>query len=261
MSAVKTWGGTLPRAILVATIAVTIWIGDSRRSCISAAEPGAQTRRQCCCARRVLRVRHWRFRRCCPCIAAQSNIAPAPRWEPLFDGKSLAGWKAAVFGGEGEVEVDDGSLRLGMGVELTGITYQRDFPKTNYEIRLQAMRVDGIDFFCGLTFPVADSHCSLIVGGWAGAVVGLSSIDGKDASENDTTRYMSFKTGQWYTIRVRVAPERIQCWIDDEMVVDRDIRGHKITTRNEVDLSKPLGISAWQTRAALRNIEYRLLRE
>jgi hypothetical protein len=112
-----------------------------------------------------------------------------------------------------------------------------------------------------LTFPVGKSHCSFIVGGWAGAVVGLSSIDGKDASENDTTKYMNFKTGQWYRIRVRVTDDNISAWIDDKQVVDQNIKDRKITTRNEVDLSKPLGISAWQTEAAIRNIRLRKLVE
>jgi hypothetical protein len=141
------------------------------------------------------------------------------------------------------------------------VTYKKDFPVTNYEIRLEAKRVDGIDFFCGLTFPVEKSHCSLIVGGWAGAVVGLSSIDDRDASENDTTKYINFQDRRWYPIRVRVTRDRIQAWIDDKPVVNQDIRNRKVSTRAEVDLSKPLGIAAWQTRAAVRKIEFRRLAE
>jgi hypothetical protein len=121
--------------------------------------------------------------------------------------------------------------------------------------------VDGSDFFCGLTFPVAESHCSLVVGGWAGAVVGLSSIDGRDASENSTTQYRKFDEGKWYRIRVRVTADRIRCWIDDERVIDQALRGRRISTRPEVDPSKPLGIAAWQTKAALRGIEFRQLRK
>ena len=187
--------------------------------------------------------------------------ADKPAWQPLFDGKSLDGWKAAEFGGEGEVTVKDGRILMQMGNSLTGITYdgKAALPKSNYEIELEAMRVEGIDFFCGLTFPVGESHCSFIVGGWAGAVVGLSSIDDKDASENDTTKYMTFKSDQWYRIRVRVTDENISAWIDDKQVVDQNIKDRKITTRNEVDLSKPLGLSAWQTTSAIRNFRIRRL--
>lgn len=187
--------------------------------------------------------------------------AEKPAWQPLFDGKSLDGWKAAEFGGEGEVTVKDGRILMQMGNSLTGITYdgKKALPKSNYEIELEAMRVEGIDFFCGLTFPVAESHCSFIVGGWAGAVVGLSSIDDKDASENDTTKYITFKSDTWYRIRVRVTDENISAWIDDKQVVDQNIKDKKISTRNEVDLSKPLGLSAWQTTSAIRNLRIRTL--
>ena len=188
--------------------------------------------------------------------------AEKPDWQPLFDGKSLDGWNVVEFGGDGEVKVDDGRIVMKMGNSLTGITHKRDdLPTTNYEIHLEAMRVEGIDFFCGLTFPVKDSHCSFIVGGWAGAVVGLSSIDGKDASENDTTKYITFESGRWYKIRVRVTDENISAWIDDKQVVDQGIKDRKVTTRNEVDLSKPLGLSAWQTTSAIRGIKLRQLPE
>jgi hypothetical protein len=187
--------------------------------------------------------------------------AQSPSWIPLFDGKSLGDWKPSNFGGEGIVSVEDKRILLEFGDSLTGIAYTKAFPKLDYELHLEAMRVDGIDFFCGLTFPVAESHCSLIVGGWAGAVVGLSSIDGRDASENATTQYRKFDAGKWYRIRVRVTADRIRCWIDDERVIDQDIRGRRISTRPEVDQSKPLGIAAWQTKAALRSIEFRRLRK
>jgi len=181
------------------------------------------------------------------------------KWQSLFDGKTLEGWKSTQFGGEGEVHVKDGQIVLEMGSSLTGITYKGEVPKTNYEISLEAMQVEGIDFFCCLTFPVADSHCSFVVAGWSGSVVGLSSIDGRDASENETTQSLDFKNGKWYKVRVRVTPEKIEAWIDDKNMVDVDIEDKKITTRPEVDLSKPIGIASWETKAALRKIQIRKL--
>ncbi|MHB8970860.1 MAG: 3-keto-disaccharide hydrolase [Pirellulaceae bacterium] len=195
-----------------------------------------------------------------PGAAVRKPEVPPVTWKPLFDGKSLAGWKVTNFGGQGEVQVEDGSLVLGMGSSLTGITSEKkDFPKCDYAIQLEARRLDGVDFFSTLTFPVQDSFCSLVVGGWAGAVVGISCIDHADASQNETTRYMKFNKGQWYRIRVEVRRDRIQAWIDDERVVDLDTAGHKLATRIEVRLAQPLGITSWETRAALRNIQYRLL--
>ncbi len=198
------------------------------------------------------------------CLAVLSlsqfaHAADEPKWKPLFDGKSLDGWKLTNFGGEGDVEVKDGKILMEFGSSLTGITYTKDFPKTNYEVSLEAMRIDGNDFFCGMTFPVADSHCSFILGGWGGAVVGLSSIDDRDASENDTTQYYKFDSDKWYKIRLRVTPEKIEAWIDGKVWVDQDIVGKKISTRNEVDLSKPFGISCYETRTGLRHLKLREL--
>ena len=181
-------------------------------------------------------------------------------WRDLFDGKTLSNWKSTKFGGEGEVYVEDGAIRLDFGQPMTGITYDGDaLPKNNYEIQLEAQRVDGFDFFCGLTFPVDDSHCSLVVGGWGGSVVGISSIDDMDASENNTTSYIPFTNEKWYVIRVRVTPGLLEAWIDGKRVVDEDVSESKLSTRIEVDLSRPLGVASFDTQAAIRNIRLREL--
>jgi hypothetical protein len=180
-------------------------------------------------------------------------------WLPLFDGTTLAGWESTPFGGEGQVTVEKGVIRLERGSELSGITWQKDFPKEGYAITLEASRVDGYDFFCGLTFPIAEEPCSFIVGGWGGGVVGLSSIDGADAAHNDTTEWKEFKTGQWYRITVEVGKEKIRCWIDDELLVDQPRGDHEFSIRPEVFLSKPLGLSCYGTVAAFRDLRYRLL--
>src|SRR5687768_599129 len=145
--------------------------------------------------------------------------APAGEVARLFDGKSLDGWKITPFGGQGEVFVKDGSLILEMGSDMTGVTWTKAYPKDDYEITLEAMRTAGSDFFCGLTFPVGEDPCSLIVGGWGGGTVGLSSIDDADASENETTTFHSFLDNRWYKIRLRVTKEKIEAWIDKEQIV------------------------------------------
>lgn len=184
---------------------------------------------------------------------------PAEKWTSLFDGKTLGDWKAPNFGPQGEVEVKDQQIILNYGDGLTGITWTKEFPKDNYEISVEAMRVDGHDFFCGLTFPVGTDPCTFIVGGWGGTVVGLSSVDERDASDNNTSKGKEFKSKQWYTVRVRVTNAKIEAWIDDEQMVDQERKDHKISIRPEVELSKPLGITSWKTTAALRNIRYRTL--
>ena len=180
-------------------------------------------------------------------------------WHSLFDGKALGDWKPSKFATQGSVNVKDGQIVIGFGDGCSGVTWKGKFPKTDYEIRLQAMRVEGNDFFCGLTFPVGDSPCSFICGGWGGGVVGLSSIDGEDASSNDTTQYKSFDNKKWYTIRVRVTASRISAWIDNDKMVDQPLEDRKISIRSEVEESKPLGIASYKTTAAIRAIEWRTL--
>jgi hypothetical protein len=194
---------------------------------------------------------------------APAAPAPAPAAEParlLFDGRALAPWRATGFGGDGEVRVANGELQLAEGDPMTGVTWAgAPLPTVDYEIALEAQRRSGGDFFCGLTFPVGDAALSLIVGGWGGTVVGLSSLDGEDASENETTRSMTFETGRWYRVRVRVTSGRVTAWIDDERVVDARTTGRTLSVRAEVEGSRPLGIATWNTGAALRTITLRRL--
>ncbi|UCC96579.1 MAG: DUF1080 domain-containing protein [Phycisphaerales bacterium] len=207
----------------------------------------------------------------CP-SAAPSEPAVAPAEPPtlpaqvpsemsLFDGKALGHWKITDFGGQGKVYVKDGAIYLEQGNDMTGITWAGPLVRMDYEITLEAMRVSGSDFFCGLTFPVNENHCSLILGGWGGTVCGLSNIDYYDAANNETTRIIPFENGKWYHVRLRVTPNRIQGWVEEEedQLVDMDITDRKIDTRIEVDLSQPLGVATWQTAGAVRNIKLRRL--
>jgi hypothetical protein len=184
-----------------------------------------------------------------------------PAWKSLFDGKSLTGWKVANFGGEGEVQVEKGMVVMERGNDMTGISYASgDFPKMNYEVTLEGKKISGNDFFCTTTFPVGETHCSLVVGGWGGGVVGLSSLDDRDASENSSSSYQEFKQDQWYRIRIRVTKDRITAWIDDKQVVEVETKDRKISIRPECNLCRPFGIATWRTTGAVREIRVRSLR-
>ena len=173
----------------------------------------------------------------------------------LFNGKDLTGWEITNFGPQGPVYVSGGSIVLGMGEGCTGITWKKEFPEQNYRVTLEAKRVSGNDFFCGMTFPVGKEPCSLIIGGWGGTTVGLSSINTMDASENQTTNYLEFEKEKWYRISLLVHADTIRAMIDDQMVVNF-VKGKydELSIRPEVELSKPFGIASWYTTAELRNI-------
>ena len=175
----------------------------------------------------------------------------------LFNGKDLTGWKVSQFGGEGEVEVKDGSVFLNYGNPITGITYTGEVPKVNFEVELEAQKVDGNDFFVGLTVPYQDTHMSLILGGWGGVVCGISSFDYADASENDTSFVRTFEKKKWYKIKLQVMESRVRAFIDGKQVIEKEIDGNKIHTRPEIDPSKPFGIAAFETQVMYRNITLR----
>jgi hypothetical protein len=175
----------------------------------------------------------------------------------LFNGINLDGWEITNFGPQGPVYVSGDKIILGLGDGCTGITWKNDFPTADYEISLNAMRMEGNDFFAGITFPVGSEFCSLIVGGWGGTTVGLSSINGMDASENETTRLMEFQKNQWYNISILVRENEIKAFIDSVLVVDFVKGDKKLSVRPEVGLSKPFGIASWTTTAAVRNIRVR----
>src|SRR4051794_11096124 len=182
--------------------------------------------------------------------------------ESLFDGKSLQGWKETPFSQwkPGQAKVENGAIVLNAGSPFTGVTFTGDFPSDNYELRYEAQRVKGGDFFAGLTFPVGDSFCTFVTGGWGGDIVGLSSIDGWDASDNETRTYFEFDREQWYSLRLQVNDDRIQAWIDERPIIDVKISGRGISLRpGEIKLSAPLGFASYNTTGAIRKIEYRLL--
>jgi hypothetical protein len=203
-----------------------------------------------------------------PAAVDPTSTLHGPGWQELFDGKTLAGWRQSGFEGETTVRVVDpfsggrAAIVLEKATTLSGITWINGglLPRTNYEITLQAMRVDGSDFFCCLTFPVGGAACSFVVGGWGGNVVGLSSVDRLDASQNETSQEMEFADRHWYRIRVRVTESRVEAWIDEQQKVSLPRGGHTVSLRpGDIQKSLPLGIASYMTRAAVRDIRLRRL--
>jgi hypothetical protein len=200
-------------------------------------------------------------------LAAMLGVALADETKKevvLFDGKTLDDWKSHDAGGSGEVLVKDGELRIGMGDSITGAIYQKaaELPVTNYEISLEAKRLEGLDFFVGLTFPVGDlkTCATLVMGGWGGSVTGLSSIDDMDASENSTGHYRRYDNNKWYAVRLQVTPETIKVFCDNEMIINADIKGKKVNLRyGAIEEFAPLSLTTYQTEAAIRNIKLRPL--
>jgi hypothetical protein len=190
----------------------------------------------------------------------QDQPARTPGTLVLFDGKTLEGWKPVDFAGAGTVKVEDGAIVMSAGRSMTGITStHKDLPRANYELSYEAMRLSGHDFFAAATFPVGASYITLVNGGWGGSVTGLSSLDGVDASENDTGQFVKYQDKTWHKFRVRVTDQVIRCWIDEKLIVAVNHQGRRVGTRIEVRRNQPLGFATWETAGALRNVALRAL--
>jgi hypothetical protein len=185
---------------------------------------------------------------------ALAAVVTAQEWKPLD------GWQETKFTGHGKATIEDGVVTLQNGGPMTGVTRAAAFPQTNYEVRFEAARMNGGDFFASLTFPVGESFCTWVTGGWGGDIVGLSSIDGWDASDNETRTYFTFATGRYYAFRLQVTKAHIKAWIDDKLIINAPIAGRAISLRRgEMHLSTPLGFASYNTTGGIRRIEYRPL--
>jgi hypothetical protein len=180
----------------------------------------------------------------------------------LFDGRTLDGWTPTDFRNAGAVAVEEGAILMRAGRALTGITTTRDdLPTLDYELTYEAKRLDGRDFFAAATFPVGRKFLTLVNGGWGGTVTGLSSLDGADASENETMTSPRYENGRWYRFRVWVTKDRVLAWIDDKPVIDVTHKGRDLRTRLEVRANQPLGFATWESTGAVRAIAVRPLAE
>lgn len=206
-------------------------------------------------------------------------------------------WKPCSFGGEGEVKIDDGVITMDYGDPLTGVRWEGPFedaakapenevrigrtapisraktapavkpvdqatsalPRDNYEIRWECRREKGFDFLCAFTFPVGPQHASVVMGGWGGGITGISSIDGHDASENDTTMFKAFDNETWYKARLRVDSKKLTFWVDGVELFDQPRQDHKFDIRFEMDPCTPLGIANFQCESQIRKIQLRRL--
>jgi hypothetical protein len=176
----------------------------------------------------------------------------------LFNGKDLSGWKVAKMIEGGTVGVlPDGSVECGFGNPMTGIAYTNPPPRMNYELSLEAMRVEGSDFFAALTLPVETNLCTVIIGGWGGGLCGVSSFDYMDASENQWSEHLALENGRWYTLRVRVTPGVLQVFLDETLYTARiefDCSSRfSLRPGSDIDKTAPLGLATYRTKARWRN--------
>lgn len=189
-----------------------------------------------------------------------THCGPAPRSEwKLLSAEFTPAWKASGIPEEGQVLIQDGEIKLQPGQPMTGSRFEAwksaGLPLTRYAIEYEAMRVAGNDFFGTVTFPVNNSHVSLIVGGWGGTLVGISSIDDMDASENSTRGNAFFENNRWHKVRIEVRDDELKAWINGKLFVNTSTKGRKLGLRTgDIERCLPFGFASYATQARIRNV-------
>uniref|UniRef100_UPI0018D04908 ThuA domain-containing protein n=1 Tax=Streptomyces clavuligerus TaxID=1901 RepID=UPI0018D04908 len=152
---------------------------------------------------------------------ARADCTPRTGERPLFNGKTLDGWKQA---GPGRFTVTDGELRTHGGMGL--LWYQaKEF--TSYRLTLD-WKVDGDDnsgIFIG--FPASDDPWSAVTRGHE------IQIDASDAPDRTTGAIYGFRSadltardrvlrppGQWNTYEITVRGERVQVFLNGTKIND-----------------------------------------
>ena len=192
-------------------------------------------------------------------VPSDLTVLKVYRELPIFNGVDLAGWERLTtefFQHSGAVRVKNGNLLLEKGTDLTGLRWKGKVLEDNYEIAFDARRVDGSDFFCGLTFPVGKEHVTLILGGWGGRVVGLTAVNGFPAVENETTRVIDFEKGRWYSVRVSLADGFIKIYLDRDLIIDLDRKDKKFEVWPQMEVARPLSLTTYGTVGEYRKIRY-----
>jgi hypothetical protein len=195
----------------------------------------------------------------CSCGETKREARSLPRWE-LFTPQQIAKWREAAVARSGGINQETDGFTLKEGSPMTGITFPSWFgdgmPVVNYAIEYGAMRVSGGDFFGSATFPVRDKETfvTFVLGGWGGSQVGLSCIDGYDASENATGSSQKFENGRWYQIRIEVRPKEIKVLLDGRPIILTNIAGRTLGLRaGEIDQCMPFGFAAYGSTGRVRD--------
>jgi len=191
---------------------------------------------------------------------SQNTLQDIPEgWQSLFDGKTLDNWQILRYGGNGEPHVKNGVLVLPKPTDgiMTGVCWVGEsLPVNNYEVYYEARRVAGSDIFAGFTFLYDDTSASIVFGGWGGVVNGLSSIDGYDASENETCQRFSWQNDRWYPVQVRFTPDSIRASVGLDIIVDLATKGKDIHLRADY-LDTGFTLWTYNSTGEIRNIRIR----
>jgi glucose/arabinose dehydrogenase/type 1 glutamine amidotransferase len=151
----------------------------------------------------------------------KADCTPKTGYRPIFNGKTLDGWKQA---GPGQFTVADGELHTEGGMGM--LWYQAKELKS-YSLKLDWKMAgdDNSGVFVG--FPASDDPWSAVTNGYE------VQIDATDAPERTTGAVYGFQSadlaardrvlrppGQWNTYEIRVQGERLQVFLNGVKIND-----------------------------------------
>lgn len=195
-----------------------------------------------------------------PLLLCGCDDQPPQTWR-LLEAPLLQHWQSAGIEGEGSIAIAVNEITLGPGQPMTGVKFTAwsdlKLPLIDYAIEFEAQRVEGQDFFAGITFPIRriDTCATLIVGGWGGGLVGISSIDAQNANENATRSEQRFVNGQWYRFRLEVREDELKGWLDERLIINASIKGRTLSLRpGQIEQCVPSGVATYLTTGKIRGL-------
>ena len=158
-------------------------------------------------------------------LAALTAGASAQEWESLFDGKTLAGWKANESAASFRVE--NGSIACdGPRSHLfyTGLDGQADFKNFEFSVEVKALNRAN----SGVYFHTAFQKEGWLGQGFETQIINAPAGEGSYLENKLTGSLYGLRNvykslvgdGEWFTLHLRVEGKRIQIRVNQVLVVD-----------------------------------------
>jgi protein kinase-like protein len=128
------------------------------------------------------------------------------------------------------------------------LEWQGPFPRSNYELEVEAMPVDSTDYFCSLVVPVGKRSVTITT---IDRRLRLMEVDDRMVTVN--TR-LALARKKWHRFRVRVTPAFFTVWVNGTKIVERLCDGSVFRSPRG---AKPLAIYASGTQTGIRSVRMR----
>lgn len=192
------------------------------------------------------------------------SVLSAPRWQKLFDGKTLNGWRLmAVHGGRGGVwTVEKGAIVGNQDADHTGGLLGTERKFSDFEIELEFQADYPVD--SGLFLRTRDDGMGYQItidyrdGGLVGSLYAPTA--GSFLVQYEQWQKAYKKTG-WNKLKVRIEgqPAHIMAWLNGVKTVDYQDSEERYPREGYIGLQVHGGEGAWGTNSRVRFRNIRIL--